>query len=383
MIVAHLDLDAFFAAVEELEDPSLRRQPLVVGGDPKGRGVVATANYVARTFGIHSAMSCAEAFRRCPHAVFVRPRHSLYRQYSQAVWGSVREVVLTVEQTGIDEGYLDLAEIASDFLAARKVAEAVQAAVRGATSLSCSLGVAACKVVAKVASDRRKPGGLTVVPPGREASFLDPFDVRLLPGVGPRSEHRLRDAGVVTIGALATLDDATLRRLLPGKVGRLLRDRARGIDPRGLETQVERVSVSTEETFERDIADRDQLHAELRRMAARLGDHLTRTNQAARTVTTKVRYPDFSIRSRSSTVAAGLDDGAAIGEIACVLLDRALADRPGPLRLVGVGLSNLEPFRQLALSRAPDVMGTRSRGAMGECDARTQGAPIAERYRGD
>ena len=344
MIVAHLDLDAFFAAVEELEDPSLRRRPLVVGGDPRGRGVVATANYVARTFGIHSAMSCAEALRRC------RPRHTLYRQYSDAVWSAVREVVPTIERTGLDEGYLDLGEVAHDFLAARRVAEAVQAAVRGATSLTCSLGVAGCKLVAKVASDRRKPGGLTVVRPGREAAFLAPFDVRLLPGIGPRAEDRLRAAGVVTIGALAGLDDAGLRRLLPGKVGTMLRDRARGIDPRGLETQVERISVSTEETFERDIADREQLHAELRRMSERLGEHLTRTGQAARTVTTKVRYPDFAIRSRSATLAAGLDDGAAIGEIACTLLDRALADRAGPLRLVGVGLSNLEPFRQLALS---------------------------------
>ncbi len=350
MIVAHLDLDAFFAAVEELEEPSFRRKPLVVGGDPHGRGVVATANYVARTFGIHSAMSCAEALRRCPQSVFVRPRHALYRQYSEEVWTAVREVVPTVERTGLDEGYLDLGEVAADFLAARRVAEAVKAAVRGATALTCSIGVATCKVVAKVASDRRKPGGLTVVRRGSEASFLAPFDVRLLPGVGPRAEARLRDAGVATIGVLAQLDDAALRRLLPGKVGRLLRDRARGIDPRGLETQVERISISTEETFERDIADREQLHAELRRMADRLGDHLTRTGQAARTVTTKVRYPDFSIRSRSSTLAGGLDDGEAIGEIACTLLDRALADRPGPLRLVGVGLSNIEPFRQLALS---------------------------------
>jgi DNA polymerase-4 len=350
VIVAHLDLDAFFAAVEELEDPTLRRKPLVVGGDPKGRGVVATANYVARQYGIHSAMSCAEAVRRCPAAVFVRPRHPLYRQYSHAVWSSVREVVPTVEQTGIDEGYLDLGALAGDFLAARTLAEAVQAAVRGSTSLTCSLGVATCKVVAKVASDRRKPGGLTVVPPGREAAFLDPFDVRLLPGVGTRAEDRLRAAGVTTIGALARLDDAALRRLLPGKVGRMLRDRASGIDTRPLETQVERVSISTEETFERDIGDREQLHAELRRMATQLGEHLVRTGQAGRTITTKVRYPDFSIRSRSSTVAAGLDDGAAIGDIACALLDRALADRPGPLRLVGVGVSNLEPFRQLALS---------------------------------
>src|SRR5262245_45307508 len=148
-ILAHLDLDAFFAAVEELEDPTLRTKPLVVGGDPRGRGVVATANYEARRFGIQSAMSCAEALRRCPQAVFVRPRHALYRQYSQAVWAAVREVVPTVERTGLDEGYLDVGEVARDFLEARRVAEAVQAAVRGSTSLTCSLGVASCKVVAK------------------------------------------------------------------------------------------------------------------------------------------------------------------------------------------------------------------------------------------
>ena len=219
MIVAHLDLDAFFAAVEMLEDPSLRRKPLVVGGDPHGRGVVATANYVARRYGIHSAMSCAEALRRCPEAVFVRPRHALYRDYSRAVWTAIREVVPTVERTGLDEGYLDLGEVAADFLGARRVAEAVQAAVRGATALSCSLGVASTKVVAKVASDRRKPGGLTVVRPGREAAFLAPFDVRLLPGVGPRAEERLRAAGVPTIGVLAALDDARLRRLLPARSG--------------------------------------------------------------------------------------------------------------------------------------------------------------------
>src|SRR6201984_1265977 len=192
MILAHLDLDAFFAAVEELESPELRARPLVVGGDPHGRGVVATANYVARRFGIHSAMSAAEALRRCPNAVFVRPRHAVYREYSRHVWSTVRGVVPTVEQTGIDEGYLDVGEIAADFLQARRVAEAAQPAVRGTTNLTCSLGVASCKVVAKIASDRRKPGGLTVVPAGREAEFLASFDVRRLPGVGPRAEERLR-----------------------------------------------------------------------------------------------------------------------------------------------------------------------------------------------
>src|SRR4051794_31546779 len=139
MIVAHLDLDAFFAAVEQLERPELRDVPLVVGGDPHGRGVVATANYHARRFGIHSAMSCAEALRRCPHAVFVRPRHGLYSEYSAAVWSTVRAVVPTVERTGLDEGYLDVGEVARALLRARRVAEAVQAAVRGATSLTCSL----------------------------------------------------------------------------------------------------------------------------------------------------------------------------------------------------------------------------------------------------
>ena len=219
MIVAHLDLDAFFAAVEELENPELRRVPLVVGGDPHGRGVVATANYVARRFGVVSAMSCAEALRRCPQAVFVRPRGSLYREYSREVWTIVREIVPTVEQAGIDEGYLDLGELAPAFDDARALAEAVRAVVKARTKLSCSLGVATSKVVAKVASDRRKPGGLTVVRPGREAAFLAPFPIRVLPGIGPRAGARLTAAGIETIGAVAALGDAELAALLPARSG--------------------------------------------------------------------------------------------------------------------------------------------------------------------
>jgi DNA polymerase-4 len=349
VILAHLDLDAFYAAVEELEDPSLRSQPLVVGGDPRGRGVVATANYVARTFGIHSAMSAAEAMRRCPHAVFVRPRHDVYREYSQHVWQTVRGIVPTVEQTGLDEGYLDLADVAADFLEARVVAEAVQTAVRAGTSLTCALGVAPCKVVAKVASDARKPGGLTVVVPGQEAAFLVPFDVRRLPGVGPKAEARLRPAGVETVGALAALGDAELKRLLPGSVGLVLRDRARGIDPRGLELDTERVSISSENTFERDVLDREWLHGELRRQAREVAATLQDKGQVARTVTTKLRYADFSIRSRSTSLEVGIDDARQIGDLACRLLDRGLRDRPGALRLVGVGVSGLAAYRQLTL----------------------------------
>ena len=349
-IVAHLDLDAFFAAVEELENPGLRHLPVVVGGDPKSRGVVATANYVARRYGIRSAMASAEAFRRCPETVFITPRMSLYRDYSREVWAVVREIVPTVEQAGIDEGYLDLAEIAATFDDARAVAEAVRAVVRARTRLSCSIGLATSKVVAKIASDRRKPGGLTAVRPGREAAFLAPLHIRTLPGIGPRAEERLRTAGVTTIGALAALDDAALRRVLPGSVGRVVRDRACGVDPRPLEPATERISISSEETFPRDVGDVALLHAELRRMAARLALHLREREQTARTVTAKLRYPDFAIRTRSSSLPVGIDDGDQIGEIACSLLNRALGDRPGPLRLVGVGVSGLADHAQLQLA---------------------------------
>jgi DNA polymerase-4 len=265
------------------------------------------------------------------------------------VWSTVRGVVPTVEQTGLDEGYLDMGEVAGDFLEARVVAEAVQTAVRAATSLTCSLGVAPCKVVAKVGSDARKPGGLVVVVPGQEGGFLAPFDVRRLPGVGPKAEARLRAAGVETVGALAALQDDNLRRLLPGSAGKLLRDRARGIDRRGLELDVARVSISVENTFERDLVERHRLHEELRGMAREVAEQLQKTGRTARTVTAKLRYADFSIRSRSTSLDVGIDDAEQIADLACRLLDRGLRDRPGALRLVGVGVSGLAEYRQLAL----------------------------------
>jgi DNA polymerase-4 len=350
VIVAHVDLDAFFAAVEELDRPELRAQPLIVGGDPHGRGVVATANYEARRYGIHSAMSCAEALRRCRHAVFLRPRHSHYRDVSRRVWGAIREVTPVLEQTGIDEGYLDLTKQAGGFLGARALGEAVQTAVQGTTQLTCSLGIAPCKVVAKIASDRRKPAGITVVPAGREASFLAPLPVRKLPGVGPRAEERLRASGIGTIGALAALADPELASLLPGKIGLELRERARGIDRRRVQPVSEPpVSISHEETFERDVDERSRLHGELRGMAKNLHARLRERGLYARTVTTKLRYSDFTTRTRSETMAAATDDAGVIGELACALLDRALEQRAGALRLVGVGVSGLEAVAQLAL----------------------------------
>ena len=263
------------------------------------------------------------------------------------MWAAIAEVVPRLERTGLDEGYLDLESVIGSFSDARRIAEAVQVAVRGSTSLTCSLGVSTSKVVCKVASDRRKPGGITVVPAGREARFLSPLPTRILPGVGPRAEERLAAAGVVTIGGLADLSDGELRAVLPGQVGRLLRDRARGIDPRDLELDAERISISTEETFERDLTERPVLHAELRRMAESVAAHLRRDGLSARTVTTKLRYADFSIRSRSTTLPTPIDEPDRIGELACALLDRGLRDRPGALRLVGVGVSGLTAVRQL------------------------------------
>jgi DNA polymerase-4 len=351
-ILAHLDLDAFFAAVEELEDPELREKPLVVGGDPHGRGVVSTANYTARRFGIHSAMSAAEALRRCPHAVFLRPRHALYRQYSRVVWDTVGEIVPRIERTGIDEGYLDLRTVAADFTRARAIASAIQTAVRARTSLTCSLGVATSKVVCKIASDRRKPGGITVVPPGTERRFLAPLPVRFLPGVGPRAEERLRTAGIETVGALGDLEDRDVDALLPGSVGRMLRDRARGVDRRELELELEPVSVSAEDTFARDLTDRERLHDEVRRLSELVSERLRNAGLSGRTVTAKLRYGDFSIRTRSTTLPAAVDDADVIGDVACSLLDRGLRDRPGALRLVGVGVSGLSPYRQLTLEES-------------------------------
>ena len=239
--------------------------------------------------------------------------------------------------------------MATNFSRARAVAAAVQTSVRATTSLGCSLGVSTSKVVCKIASDRRKPAGITVVPAGREAAFLAPLPVRLLPGVGPRAEERLTAAGVATIGALAGLDDAGLRAVLPGSVGKVLRDRARGIDPRDLELDAEQVSISAEDTFARDLVDREHLHAEVRRLSELVSERLRRTSLSGRTVTAKLRYADFSIRTRSTTLGAAVDDAETIGDVACSLLDRGLRDRPGALRLVGVGVSSLSPYRQLTL----------------------------------
>ena len=226
-MIAHLDIDAFFAAVEIHRRPELRGRPMVVGGDPHGRGVVATASYAARAFGIRSAMSCAEALRRCPQVVFVRPDIAHYREWSARVWELVRAMSPAVEVLGLDEGYLELPDEG-----AGEAADAVRRAVAERVRLSCSLGVATCKVVAKVASDRTSPAASRSSRPARRPPSWRRCRCGRCPGIGPRTEQRLAAAGLATVGDLAALDDDGLRALAPGRMGEDLRRRARGIDPR-------------------------------------------------------------------------------------------------------------------------------------------------------
>jgi DNA polymerase IV len=350
-MIAHLDLDSFFAACEQLDRPELRGLPLIVGGKPESRGVVATASYEARAFGIGSGMSSAEARRRCPHAIFVPPDHARYRERSREVWQLVGQLCPRIEQVGIDEGYLDLtAMVPHD--AARSLLGTIQAAVREATGLGCSLGAGGSKTVAKIASDRRKPGGIVIVPHGRDREFLAPLPLRLLPGCGPKAQERLLAAGCELIGDLAALDPATLAHVLPGKVGEGLQLRAQGIDERPvvIEPQ-EPVTISCEETFERDLVEPERMRAELELLAERVWGRLEQYDYRARTVIVKLRYPDFAIATRARTLDGAVESAGQLTRIAFELLEKALADRPAPVRLLGVGTGKLarDPELQLEL----------------------------------
>jgi DNA polymerase IV len=348
-VIGHLDLDAFFAAVELHRRPELRGLPMVVGGDPDGRGVVATASYAARAFGIRSAMSCAEARRRCPDVVFVRPDMARYREWSERVWALVRTLASEVEQVGIDEGYLLLDDSGAEH------ALAIQQSVAREVRLSCSLGVASCKVVAKIASDQKKPGGITVVSPGDEAAFLAPLPLRALPGAGPRTQERLAAEGVTTIGQLAALEPDDAARLLPGVHGGELLRRALGIDPRPVVSEpTERISISTERTFANDVADTAELLAMVHRMADDLGAALIRRGRATRTVGIKLRYPDFTTITRDRSLGGATTEAGQIAAVAGSLLAHALDERAGPIRLLGVRASGLMDHAQLTLF-VPDI----------------------------
>jgi DNA polymerase-4 len=339
--IIHLDMDAFFAAVEVLENPDLEGKPVVIGGRPEERGVVAAASYPARAFGVRSAMPMVRALRLCPQAVILPPRHDAYHRYSRRVMASLRETSPLVEQMSVDEAYLDLTGRVQAWEDAVGIARRLQARVRDEIGLSSSLGVATNKLVAKVASDRDKPGGLTVVRPGEEAAFLAPLPVRVLWGVGPVTAQKLAGMGVTTVGELAQVEEEVLCAHF-GKHGAEMARQARGIDERPVVAEHERKSVSQETTFARDLRSADALKKWLWRLSQGVSHHLKRTGLAAGTVAIKLRYADFTTLTRQMKLAVPTDDEREIYRAALVLLERAW-ERSRAVRLLGVAARNLSP----------------------------------------
>ena len=345
--VLHVDMDAFFASVEQLDHPEWRGLPVVVGGSPDSRGVIAAASYEARTYGVRSAMPSAIAARLLPpEAVWTRGHFERYGEMSAAVFAIFESFTPEVQGASIDEAYLD-ATPGSDGADPVAVAQRIQAAV-DAIGLSCSIGVAANKTVAKIASDRDKPHGITVVRPGAEAAFLAPLAVRLMPGVGPSTASRLVSLGIRTLGELAALDDDTARQVL-GSHGPATVRRAAGLDTRPVRERDAVKSISNERTFATDLRDR----GEVRDMVAGLAEHVAgrvrRRGLKGRTVHLKVRFSDFSTRTVQTTLDEPADDSGRVRSAARGLLDAVWAPGVG-VRLLGVGVSGFgEAPRQLAL----------------------------------
>jgi DNA polymerase IV len=355
--IIHLDLDAFFCAVEEQHDPSLHSKPFAVGGRPESRGVVASASYAARQFGVRSAMPMAQAVRLCPNLLVVPPTFAAYRAASQQVMMRLHTLTPLVEQISIDEAFLDVSALGEpgDVLAAR-----LQATIRGELALSCSLGVAANKLVAKIATDVGKslvrsgkmPQAICVVPPGDEAAFLAPLPSTALWGVGPKTAEKLAELGMHTIGDIAAWPAADLARRF-GQHGEDLARRARGIDERPIVTERPTKSVSQETTFARDVTDRATLERTLREQATEIAQKLHRDDLMGVTVKLKIRWPDFTTPTRQLTLAQPTDDPETIAEAALRLFGQIWTGEQA-VRLIGVGISGLgSPPRQLSLWEVP------------------------------
>ena len=349
--IIHIDMDAFYASVEQRDRPELRGRPVAVGGRPKRRGVVAAASYEAREFGVRSALPMARAVRLCPDLVIVPPEFRKYREVSQQVFELFRAVTPAVEPLSLDEAYLDVTENAWGEPLATTVATRLKARIRDETGLTASAGVAPNKFLAKIASAWRKPDGLTVVAPERMERFLRKLPVDALWGVGPVTARRLRAAGIERLVDIRTVDDDTLGGLV-GRQADWLKRLALGIDERPVVSSRERKSRSSEHTYAEDLVEIDRIRAEIDRMAAGAADWLRRADVTARTVTLKVRYHDFKTVTRSDTRPAATFDAADITRRARALLDRTDAGRR-PVRLLGVGVHGLLPRTDPAVSPEP------------------------------
>jgi DNA polymerase-4 len=337
--ILHCDMDCFYAAVEVRDDPSLAGKPVVVGGKPESRGVVAAASYEARRYGIHSAMSSAVAARRCPDLVFLRPDFSRYRRESEAIFAIFHDFTPLVQPASLDEAYLDVTDCLGRWGSATAIAREIRRRVREERRLTVSVGVGPNRLVAKIASDFDKPDGLTVVKPSQVEAFLAPLPVRRLHGVGPATEEALAALGVKTVADLRRLDvEALVQRF--GKWGEALHQFARGIDDRPVTLDRERKSLGTETTYACDLHALAEKEGEIARLAAEVAEDLQKRRLLARTVTIKVRYADFTTVTRGHTFAVACCDAATLGWHASALLRRTEA-AARPVRLLGVTASNL------------------------------------------
>jgi DNA polymerase-4 len=337
--ILHVDMDAFYAAVEQLDEPSLRGKPVLVGG--LGRSVVLAASYEARPSGARSAMPMVEARRRCPEAIVVPPRHARYAEISRRVFEVFRRYTPLVEGLSVDEAFLDVTGSRSLFGDGATIAARIKADIRAEIGLTASAGVAPVKFVAKIASDLRKPDGLVVVGPDEVEAFLAPLPVERMWGVGPKTAARVRAAGLATIGDLARAEEAVLGRLL-GSWGSHVGDLARGVDPREVVVGGEAKSIGSEETFERDLRTAAEIEPQLLAQAGRVAGRLVAEALSARVVTVKVKYADFKIKTRQKRLDASADDTDSIYEAARELLARFPGLTRG-VRLTGVSVSGLVP----------------------------------------
>jgi DNA polymerase-4 len=335
--IIHVDMDAFYASVEQRDRPELRGRPVAVGGSPESRGVVAAASYEARAFGVRSAIPMSRAVRLCPHLAIVRPDFAKYRAASQQVFGIFREVTPLVEGLSLDEAYLDVTENAWSEPLGMSVAKRIKARIREVTGLSASAGVAPNKFLAKIASAWRKPDGLTVIAPERVESFLQQLEVDALWGVGPVTEKRLRERGIHKLTDVRTADAEVLRSAV-GSMADWLLKLARGEDDRTVEPNRPAKSSSSECTYAQDLTDLDRIREEVAEMARHNVVWLKKRGLFARTVTIKVRYNDFTTITRSQSQPP-TDNADEIARCAVALLDKTeVATRP--VRLLGAGVHN-------------------------------------------
>ena len=335
-------MDAFYASVEQREDPDLRGRPVAVGGSPEGRGVVAAASYEARVFGIRSAMPSARALRLCPDLVFVRPRFDLYREYSRAIHAILHEYSDAVEPVSLDEAYLDVTGSPHGDGSATRIACEIRARIVERLGVTASAGVSYNKFLAKLASDQDKPDGLFVIRPEQGEAYVEDLPVRRMHGIGPATTARMQALGIETGGDLRNW---TREELIDhfGKAGERYYWLARGIDERPVSSERVRKSIGQENTFAQDLTSPEQMSGELERLAGRVAERLAAHGCAGRTVTVKVRFADFALVTRSWTAPTGLSTLEDLRPFLRYLLDRALPPNPA-VRLLGVTVSSLEPL---------------------------------------